>query len=40
MPSAAFLNNCSKLLPYIYNKCDPKECKDGICEAVSVSSKK
>jgi len=23
-----------------YNKCDPKECKDGICKAVSACSKK
>jgi len=23
-----------------YNKCDPKECKDGICKAISACSKK
>jgi len=23
-----------------YNKCDPKECRDGICKAVSTCSKK
>ena len=23
-----------------YNKCDPKECKEGICQAVSACSKK
>jgi translation initiation factor RLI1 len=30
----------SKIAIVNYNKCDPKECKDGICKAVSACSKK
>lgn len=29
-----------KIVVINYNKCDPKECKDGICKAVSSCPKK
>jgi translation initiation factor RLI1 len=29
-----------KIVVVNYNKCDPKECKDGICRAISACPKK